>query len=73
MEGNAVDIDDLRRMVRSGLDEGDFTLLYLWIRFRANGGCACRADLDAFVHGLRALLDNVALTLASVVEELNDI
>jgi hypothetical protein len=73
LEGNAVDIDDLRRTVRSGLDEGDFTLLYLWIRFRANGGYACRADLDAFVHGLRALLDNDALTLASVVEELNDI
>lgn len=64
-----MDVDDLLRRVQSGLDEGDFTLLYLWITFRANGGCACRADLDAFARGLQALSDNDALVLGSVIEE----
>lgn len=34
------------------------------------GGCAYRADVDAFVHGLHELSDNDALVLGAVVEEL---
>jgi hypothetical protein len=66
-----MDLNDLRQGVRSGLDDGDFALLYLWIRFRANGGYACRADMDAFVQGLQELSDNDALVLGAVIEELH--
>jgi hypothetical protein len=70
---NAVDVDDIRRTVRSRLEEGDFTLLYLWIRFRANGGVADSATLDAFVHDLQALSDDDVLAFDSVVQDLKDI
>lgn len=68
----AVDVNDLRQRVRSGNDDGDFSLLYLWIRFWAKGGRACRTDMDAYIHGLQALSDNNALVLNSVIEELHD-
>lgn len=67
-----LEFDDLLRRVRNGLDDGDFTLLYLWIRFWAYGGCACRADLDAVLRGLQALSDHDALVLGSVIAELHD-
>jgi len=51
---DAVDVDYLRWMVQSGLDGGDFILLYLWTSFWANGGSACRTSLEAFLHGLQA-------------------
>jgi len=70
---NAVDVDDLRRRLRSGLDEGDYTLLYVWVRFWAGGGCACRTNLDAFLHGMQALSDNDARVLDLVVDELQDV
>lgn len=66
-----MDVDDLLRRIRSGLDEGDFTLLYLWIRFRANGGTARRADLDAVFHGRQALSDHDTLVLGTVIAELH--
>ena len=68
-----MDVNDIRRMVQNGLDGGDFTLLYLWIRFRANGGGACRTTLGAFVHKLQALSDNDTQVLGSVVQDLEDI
>jgi hypothetical protein len=67
-----VDVGDLLRRVRSGLDEGDFTLLYLWVRFWAKGGGACSADLDAVLHGRQALSDHDTLVLGTVVAELHD-
>lgn len=70
--GNSVDVNALRQRLRSGNDDGDFSPLYLWIRFWAKGGSACRTDMDAFVHGLQALSHNDALVLNSVVEELHD-
>lgn len=51
----------------------DFTLLYLWIKFWANGGSACRADVEAFVHCLQTLSDHDVLVLGPVVEELHDV
>ncbi|MCU1330960.1 MAG: hypothetical protein JWN34_6330 [Bryobacterales bacterium] len=66
-----LDVDDLLRRARNGLHDGDFTLLYLWIRFRANGGCACRADLDAALRGLQGLSDEDVLVLGSVIAELH--
>lgn len=65
-----MDDNDLRRTVRNRLEEGDFTLLYLWIRFRANGGVACRTKLYAFVHGLQAMSNNDTLVFGSVVQDL---
>lgn len=65
-----MDVDDRRRNIRSRLEEGDFTLLYLWIRFRANGGVADYATLDAFVHYLQALSDDDVLVFDSVVQDL---
>lgn len=62
--------DELRQAVRSGLDDGDFTALYLWIRFWSNGGNACRLDMDAFVYGSQGLSDSDVLVLASLVHEL---
>jgi hypothetical protein len=67
-----VDVDDLLRRVRSGLDNGDFTLLYLWITFRANGGGACKADLDAVLHGRQALSDHDTLVLGTVIAEIHN-
>jgi hypothetical protein len=54
------------------LEKGDFTLLYLWITFRASGGVACTTTLFAFVHGRQALSDNDTLVLGSVVQDLQD-
>jgi hypothetical protein len=68
----AVDANDLRRTVQGCLNEGAFTLMYLWIMFRANGGGAPRTSLEAFLHGLQALSDNDVSVLGSVVEELQD-
>jgi hypothetical protein len=67
-----VDVDDLLGRVRSGLDDGDFTLLYLWVRFWANGGGACRADLDAVLRGRQVLSGHDTLVLGTVVAELYD-
>lgn len=72
-EENGMDVNDIRRTAQSRLEKGDFTLLYLWIRFRANGGVACRTTLEAFVHGLQPLSDNDALLLGSVVQEPKEI
>jgi hypothetical protein len=68
----SVDVDDLLRRVRSGLDDGDLTLLYLWIRFRANGGGACKADLGAVLRGRQSLSDHDTLVLGTVIAELYD-
>ncbi|WP_284750762.1 hypothetical protein [Arthrobacter sp. efr-133-R2A-120] len=67
-----MDIEDVLRKVRDGLDNGDFALPYLWVMFRAKGGGAGRADLDAVLHGQHALSDNDALVLGSVLEQLNN-
>lgn len=61
------DVDELLRTVRSGLDQAEFSLLYLWIKFRANGGDACRSDLGAVVHGRKALSDRDTLVLMDTV------
>lgn len=66
-----MDVDDLLGRVRSGLDDGDFTLLYLWVKFRANGGGACSADLDDVLHGRQGPSDHDALALGTVVAELH--
>jgi hypothetical protein len=70
--GKVLVVDHLLRRVRSGLNDGDFTLLYLWIRFRANGGCARRADPDAVLRGLQALSDHDTLVLDLVIAELHN-
>jgi hypothetical protein len=67
-----LDSDDLLRRVRNGLHHGNFTPLYLWIRYRAYGGCTHTADLDAVLGGLRALSDDDALVLDSVMAELQN-
>ncbi|MDP9905657.1 hypothetical protein J2S90_002628 [Arthrobacter bambusae] len=63
-----MDVNDIRRTIRCRVEEGEFTLLYLWITFRANGGVACRTSLYAFVHGLHPLSNNDTLVLGSVVQ-----
>lgn len=63
----ALDVNDLRLRVRSGLDDGNLTVFYLWIKFWANGGPACRADMDAFVHCLQEPSDDV-LVVGAVIE-----
>jgi hypothetical protein len=68
-----VDVEGLRRTVQLGLNEGAFSLLYLWIRFWANGGCARLGDLAVFVSGLGVLSADDVLALRAVVAELNDI
>lgn len=67
-----MEVNDIRRTVQSRLEKGDFTLLYLWITFRATGGVACTTTLFAFVHGRQALSDNDTLVLGSVVQDLHD-
>jgi hypothetical protein len=42
------------------------------ITFRANGGGACRADLDAVLHGRQALSDQDTFVLGTVIAELHD-
>jgi hypothetical protein len=70
MRETAVDVNDLRQGLQRGWDDGDFALLHVWVRFWANGGCACSADIEAFVQGVQRLSDNDALVLGVVVEEL---
>jgi hypothetical protein len=70
LEAHARAADDLRQTVRTGLGGGDYTLLFLWIRFWLHGGGACVADLDAFLQGPQALSDNDAVVLGFVVDEL---
>ena len=66
----ATEINDLRQEVRSGLENGSFASLYLWIRFWADGGSASRAHMEAFVHGLQDLSDKDVRILGAVVEEM---
>ena len=70
-EANAWTVDDLRQAVRTGSGDGDYTLLFLWIKFWSNGGGACIAELGAFIQGLQALSDNDAVVLGIVVDELH--
>jgi hypothetical protein len=63
-------VEDLRGAARSGVRNGNFTLLYLWVSFRSNGGHACLAEMTSFFQGLQDLPDDDALVLVSVVEEL---
>ncbi|MCX2750002.1 hypothetical protein OOZ51_19635 [Arthrobacter sp. MI7-26] len=70
--GELLDIEDVLRKVQGGLDNGDFTLLYLWVTFRAKGGRAGRIDLDTAVRGRHSLSDSDAHVLRSVIEQLRD-
>jgi hypothetical protein len=63
-------VDDLRQAVPTGSGGGEYSLLFLWIRFWSQGGHACVAELDAFLHGLHALSDKDAFVLGLVVDEL---
>jgi hypothetical protein len=67
-----MDINVLRRAARNGLDDGDFTLLDLALRFWANGGLAEALDLDAFIYGLKNLANPDVLVLAWTLEELHN-
>ena len=69
MEGST-DVETLRRVVRSGLGDGDFTLLYIWTKFWSYGGRASTTAMEAFLHGRQTLSDNDALVLGSVLDEL---
>lgn len=69
-EVNEWTVDDLRHAVRTGSGVGDYTLLFLWIKFWSNGGGACIAELGAFIQGLQALSDNDSVVLGIVVDEL---
>lgn len=64
-------VDDLRQTVQTGLDGGDYTMLFLWIRFWSNGGRACIAELHAFSQNLKTLSDIDSIVLGAVVDELH--
>jgi hypothetical protein len=68
-----MDINVLRRAARNGLDDGDFTLLELVLRFWANGGGADALDLDAFSFSLTTLSYPDLLVLAWTLEELHTV
>jgi hypothetical protein len=70
-EANAWAVDDLRQAVRTGLVGGDYTMLFLWIRFWSKGGGACMAELDAFLRGLQALSDKDSVVLGFAVDDLH--
>lgn len=65
-----MDVDDLRPTIQNGLDDGDFSLSYLWISFWANGGVACRTELNAYVHGLQSLSDHDMFVLRWVMSRI---
>ena len=69
-EADAWPADDLRQAVRTRSGGGEYTMLFLWIKFWSNGGGACMAELDAFFQGLEALSDNDSVVLGFVVDEL---
>ena len=64
-----MDVNVLRRVVRNGLDDGNFTLLDLSLGFWATGGYAEAWDLDAFIYGLKTLSDSDILVLAWTLEK----
>lgn len=70
-EADAWAVDDLRQAVSTGWGSGEYTLLFLWIKFWSNGGDARIAELGAFIQGLQALSDNDSVVLGIVVDELH--
>ena len=64
-----MDVNVLRRVVRNGLDDGNFTLLDLSLGFWANGGHAEAWDLDAFIYGLKTLSGSDIFVLAWTLEK----
>ena len=70
-EADAWAVDDLRQAVHTGLGGGNYTMLFLWIKFWSNGGAACMAELDAFSQGLKPLSDDDSVVLGFVVAELH--
>lgn len=63
-------LDVIRQEIRSGLDRRDFAMLYLWIAFKARGGCADTAALKGFIRTGRGISDQDLEVLAVVVDEL---
>lgn len=64
-EGN-----DLRQEVRAGLDNGDFALSYVWIKFWAYGGSASRTDMESFVYGMQEPSKTDVRILGDVIKEM---
>lgn len=65
-----MDPDGLRRAIRRSLDDGDFALSYLWIKFWDKNGYASRVCLNAFVHDSQELSETDLLVLGAVFKEL---
>lgn len=67
-----MDTNGLRRVARTGLDDGDFTLWDIWIRFSSYGGDADALDLEAFIHALHTLSESDVHVLGLTLEELRN-
>lgn len=70
-EATAWGADGLRQAVRARSGGGDFSMLFLWIKFWSNGGGACIEELDAYFQGLQALSDHDSVVLGFIVDELH--
>jgi len=64
--------NDLRQAVRTGLGNGNYTLLFLWIKFWSYGGDARMTELGAFIRGSQELSNIDAIVLGFVVDELHE-
>ncbi|WP_024366993.1 hypothetical protein [Arthrobacter sp. TB 26] len=67
-----MDTNGLRRVARTGLKDGDFTLWDIWIRFSSYGGDADVLDIEAFIHALHSLSESDVLVLGLTLEELRN-
>ena len=69
-EANAWAADYLRQAIRPDSGDGNYTMLFLWIKFWSNGGGASLAELNAFLQGLQEISEADSLVLGLVVHEL---
>ena len=67
-----MDINGLRRVARSGLEHGEFTLWDIWIRFSSYRGDADALDVEAFIHALHALSESDVIVLDLTLKELRN-
>ena len=70
--GKVVDTNGLRRVARTGLEDGEFTLWDIWIRFSSYGGDADALDIEAFIHALHTLSESDVLVLGWTLKELRN-
>lgn len=62
----------MRQTAQRVVNAGEFSVLYLWVKFYANGGNACTSELEGFLHGKPALSHRDVEVLDDVIQHLRN-